>query len=127
MRVKSGAKCIIVGVLNACLREAEDPLRISNSSKLRDDLIMSLLEQHDLVSLHTLRPDDPLLTVTKSGTGCTMRDYIIVPRSALERWSRPKGHTNIDLGSDHWMLTSSCKGIISTVDAVVGAARVSVV
>ncbi len=115
-----------MGDLNACLREADDPFRRSNSSKFRDDLLMQLFEQHDLVSLHTLRPNDPLLTVTKGGTGRTMRDYIIVPRSSFERWSGPKVHSNVDLGSDHFLLTSSCKGIVSAVDAAVQAPRVSV-
>ena len=123
----SGADCILMGDFNACLRADDDPLRRSSNTTIRDTLLMSLLQEHELVSLHELRPDCPLFTVMKGGTGRTMRDYIVVPRSFLEKWSDPRVHASVDLGSDHLLLTSSCKGIVTAVDAVVPAPRVSVV
>jgi len=101
----AGAECMIVGDLNCCLRSSDDPLRTGNSGvSLREHLLTEMLNLASLSSLHVLCPQDPLFTVTRKGTGRTMRDYIIVPKASLEHWRKPRVHCEVDLDSDHWLL-----------------------
>lgn len=113
-----GAEIVIVGDLNCCLRSDEDPLlplRDGAAQKTRAKLLRQLLQEHDLCSLHELKPKSRLFTVSRNGVGRTMRDYIIVPRSALDQWDVPYVHCDADLNSDHWLLSSRRKNVVRVI------------
>jgi hypothetical protein len=114
----SGADCILVGDLNCCLRAVDDPFRPQrdgNEMVRRSKVLKEMMEEHGLFSLHELKPDCNLFTVTRGGVGRTMRDYIIAPRSSQDLWRAPFVHCDVDLDSDHWLLTSHCKGVLRVI------------
>lgn len=113
-----GAECVIVGDLNCCLRAVDDellPLSDGAAQKARAKLLMQLLQRYDLCSLHERKPLSRLFTVSRGGVGRTMRDYIIVPRSSLEQWGVPHVHCDVDLNSDHWLLSSHRKNVVRVI------------
>lgn len=115
---REGAEIVIMGDLNCCLREAEDPLRLlhdGHEQKRRSEQLRLLMEAHGLFSLHELRPHCNMFTVSRGGVGRTMRDYILVQKTTREEWRAPFVHCDVDLGSDHWMLTSSRKKVIRVI------------
>jgi hypothetical protein len=113
-----GAEVVILGDLNCCLRAVDDPLRRLHDGyeqTKRSELLMQLLEVHELCSLHELRPHCNLFTVTRGGVGRTMRDYILVQKATLEEWHAPFVHCDVDLDSDHSMLSSHRKEVIRVI------------
>lgn len=113
----SDAECVIMGDLNCCLRLPEDPLRSFTHGpnlSLREQLIVELLERHGLCSLHEKRPGEHLRTFCRKGYGSTMPDYILVDKTKMAQWRKPYVHANLDLDSDHWLLSSSRRDVFES-------------
>lgn len=110
-----GAECVIVGDLNCCLRATDDPLypkKDGSEMIRRAGELKELMSVHDLASLHELKPDCNLFTVTRGGIGRTMRDYVVTERASLGAWRAPFVHCDVDLNSDHWLLTTRRRDVI---------------
>jgi hypothetical protein len=115
----SGAECLVLGDFNCCLRLPEDPLRaLTHGANLssREEMIISLMKRHGLRSLHE-KHSGCLFTFSREGFGRTMPDYLLVSESSFGSWRKPIVHSDADLDSDHWMLSSKLKGSVEVLKA----------
>jgi exonuclease III len=111
----AGAHVVIMGDLNADLRPKGHPQRKKNPTP-RERALLSLCERFNLRSLYQQLPPKAH-THHRKGKGVSLIDHILVDEACLEDWGETAVGHELDLGSDHWLLSSRIQDWFSESEA----------